>query len=73
VSPFSLLKHATTALRPVEFLDHRYMRRINWHLALKAVRIQPATAMPDMRVNADAPRNTLRRGRVNYKIHSPTE
>jgi len=73
VSPFSFLQHATTAPRPVEFLDHRYMRRINWHLALKAVRIKPTTAMPEIRVNADAPRNILRRGRVTYKIHSPNE
>lgn len=73
MSPFSLLKHAITARRPAEFVDLRDMRRINWHLALKAIRIQPAAAIPETRANADAPRNILHRGRVNYKIHSPTE
>jgi hypothetical protein len=72
MSPFSLLKHAITERRPVEFFDARDIRRVSWHLALKAIRIQAATAMPETQASAHAPQNILRRGRVIYRINSLT-
>jgi len=75
MSPFSLLKHSIPRSTPrvVEFFDFRDMHRIDWRLALKATRNQPAIVKPEARVNADAPPVILRRGQVVFAMPSQSE